>query len=145
MQEMRDKINKGFQKQPFMNTIGAKLGKISEGKCEIILPFNLKLTQQHGLFHGGAIATIADNAAGFAAYSLMSDEYQPLTIEFQLYLLSRATGKNLICRANVLKAGKTIFHVQSEVFSLVDSNEILTAVGIATIKASKSVTEITTA
>ena len=53
----------GFAKQPFMQTIGAQLASVGSGKCEIFLPFDAKLTQQHGFFHGGVISTIADNAA----------------------------------------------------------------------------------
>ena len=78
------KIKKGFSKQNFMATLGAKIRESEPGTCTIVLPFHSKLTQQHGLFHGGTIDAIADNAAGFAAYSLMIDDYQPLTIEFKI-------------------------------------------------------------
>ena len=139
---MENKIKQGFQKQEFMKTIGAELGKISPGKCELFLPFNEKLTQQHGLFHGGVLATIADNSAGFAAYSLMENEYQPLTIEFKINLLSYSVGKNVISKAEVLRAGRQIFHVRSDVFSIDIDDELLIATSLATIKSSKSLTEI---
>jgi len=138
---MGNKIKQGFQKQEFMKTIGAKLGKISPGKCEIILPFNKKLTQQHGLFHGGVIATIADNSAGFAAYSVMENEYQPLTIEFKISLLSSSVDQNLISKAEVIKAGKHIFHVRSEVFSINVNCKLLIATSLVTIKSTKSILE----
>jgi len=41
------KEQKGFSKQGFMNTLGATLESICLGKCEIILPYDSKLTQQH--------------------------------------------------------------------------------------------------
>ena len=136
------KVTQGFQKQQFMKTIGAELGKIGPGKCEVILPFNEKLTQQHGLFHGGVLATIADNSAGFAAYSLMENGYQPLTIEFKINLLSSIIGKNVISKAQVMRAGRQIFHVRSDVFSIDVDQELLIAIGLVTIKSSKSVVEI---
>ena len=132
----------GFAKQPFMQTIGAQLASVGLGKCEIFLPFDAKLTQQHGFFHGGVISTIADNAAGFAAYSLMSKDCQPLSIEFKVSLLSVATGKPLIARAEVLKAGRKIFHVRSDVLIVEEDDEELVATALATIKSSKSVKEI---
>ena len=138
---MENKVKIGFQKQEFMKTIGAELGKISPGKCEIILPFNEKLTQQHGLFHGGVLATIADNSAGFAAYSLMENGYQPLTIEFKINLLSSIIGKNAISKAQVMRAGRQIFHVRSDVFSIDVDQELLIATSLITIKSSKSLTE----
>ena len=132
----------GFAKQPFMQTIGAQLTSVGSGKCEIFLPFDAKLTQQHGFYHGGVISTIADNAAGFAAYSLMSKDCQPLSIEFKVSLLAVATGKPLIARAEVLKAGRKIFHVRSDVLIVEEDDEELIATALATIKSSKSVKEI---
>ena len=135
-------VRVGFSKQPFMKTIGAQLASAGSGKCEIFLPFDAKLTQQHGFFHGGVISIIADNAAGFAAYSLMPEDCQPLSIEFKVSLLSIATGKPLIARAEVLKAGRKIFHVRSDVLIVEEDDEELIATALATIKSSKSVKEI---
>ncbi len=61
--------------------------------CEILLPFQESLTQQHGFFHGGVIATLADNAGGFAAYSQMVEDEQPLSVEFKINLLAKAVGE----------------------------------------------------
>ena len=77
---MIKKIETSFNNQIFMKTIGAYLGKTKSGYCEIILPFNEKISQQHGLVHGGILSTIADNSCAFAAFSLMKDTFQPLTI-----------------------------------------------------------------
>ena len=81
---MIKKIETSFNNQTFMKTIGAKLGKNKSGYCEIILPFSKNFSQQHGLVHGGIISTLADNACAFAAFSLMKDPFQPLTIEFKV-------------------------------------------------------------
>ena len=135
-------VKMSFSKQPIMKTIGAQLASAGSGKCEIFLPFDEKLTQQHGFFHGGVISTIADNAAGFAAYSLMPEGCQPLSIEFKVSLLSVATGKPLIARAEVLKAGRKIFHVRSDVLIAEEDEEILVATALATIKSSQLVKEI---
>ena len=141
-QKMSSKIELGFQKQSFMNTLGARLGKFEFGKCEIIVPFQKKLTQQHGFFHGGLVATIADNAAGFAAYSVMADYKQPLTIEFKISLLAPSDGERLVARAEVIKAGRSIFHAHSNVFVVKNNQESLTATALVTIKSTSSVSEI---
>ena len=135
-------VRMSFSKQPFMKTIGAQLASVGSGQCEIFLPFDAQLTQQHGFFHGGVISTIADNAAGFAAYSLMPEGCQPLSIEFKVSLLSVATAKPLIARAEVLKAGRKIFHVRSDVLIVEEDDEDLVATALATIKCSKSVKEV---
>ena len=136
------KIKKGFSNQNFMATLGAKIKESDPGKCTIILPFHSKLTQQHGLFHGGTIAAIADNAAGFAAYSLMMENYQPLTIEFKINFLSTANGEKLITEADILKAGKSIFHARSDVFCVSQTRKTLVASALVTVKATKAILEI---
>ena len=64
-----------------MPYIGAKLFAITPGRACIEVDYDKKITQQHGLFHGGISGAIADNAAGFAAMTLMDKEKEPLTIE----------------------------------------------------------------
>ena len=131
------KVSTGFAKQKFMDSIGAKLIKANPGKCEILLPFREDLTQQHGFLHGGLIGSIADNASGFAAYSLMGEDYQPLTVEFKINFLRSTKPLDVIARAEVIYAGRTIFHVRSDVLTIGIGEEKLIATALVTIKACK--------
>ena len=135
-------VARGFAKQGFMRTLNARLVDVGEGTCAIELPFSEALTQQHGLFHGGVVATIADNAAGFAAYSLMADDRQPLTVEFKINLIAPATGDRLLARGSVLKPGRSIFHVAANVFALDKGAEMLVASALVTIKSTAAVSEL---
>ena len=125
-----------------MKTLGAQLGAIDSGFCEITLVHHPSLTQQHGLFHGGVVATIADNAAGFAAYTLMKDGRQPLTVEFKINLIAPNVGSSLLARAEVLSSGRRISHVRSDVFSYDRGVEALTATALVTIKSTRTVSEV---
>ena len=120
---MIKKIEISFNNQIFMKTIGAYLGKTESGYCEIILPVNEKISQQHGLVHGGILSTIADNSCAFAAFSLMKDTFQPLTIEFKINFLSQNQCQKLIAKGFVLRAGKLITHTKSEIFSVLKKKE----------------------
>ena len=141
-QAVRQVVERGFAKQAFMQTLNARLVDVGEGICEIELPHSEALTQQHGFFHGGVVATIADNAAGFAAYSLMADDRQPLTVEFKINLIAPAAGDRLLARGKVLKAGRSIFHVASNVHAFRKSEETLIASALVTIKSTLAVAEI---
>ena len=132
-----------FLNQPLMPYIGAKLTAISSGKAHIEVAYDKKITQQHGLFHGGISGAIADNAAGFAAMTLMSKEMEPLTIEFKINFLNIAHGKRLIAEAIILQAGRSIFHGESKIYTTNDKNKILTATALVTIKATNKVLETT--
>jgi uncharacterized protein (TIGR00369 family) len=120
-----------------MGFIGARLDKVAEGSCEIILPYRDELTQQHGFFHGGIVATLADNAGGFAAYTMMSEDEQPLSIEFKVNLLSKAVGEALIARARVLKNGRRIKVCQAEVFCRTAEKETMCAAALVSVIATR--------
>ncbi len=141
---MIKKIEKSFNKQMFMKTIGAYLGKTSSGYCEIILPVTNNIFQQHGLVHGGILSTLADNSSAFAAFSLMKEPFQPLTIEFKINFLNIANGEKIISEAVILNYGKTIFHGESKVFSIKGDKKKLAATALVTIKATRRVKEIFT-
>ena len=139
---MIKKIETSFNNQIFMETIGAHLGKTKSGYCEIVLPFNEKNSQQHGLVHGGILSTIADNSCAFAAFSLMKDNFQPLTIEFKINFLSQSNHNYLIAKGIVLRAGKSITHTKSEIYSVFKKKKILIAFATATIKSTKTIKEL---
>lgn len=142
-ESIEDRVRRGFYKQGLMQTIGAELLEAAPGRCALRLPYSPAVTQQHGLFNGGIIATMADNAAGFASYALMPADRQPLTVEFKVNFLAAATGGDLITRAEVLRHGRSIFHVRSDAFIAADDDEeTLVATVLATIKSTKAVAEM---
>ncbi|MDH4247220.1 MAG: PaaI family thioesterase, partial [Deltaproteobacteria bacterium] len=65
------RVKASFQRQRFMETLGATLVRLEPGVCEIQLAYRPELSQQHGYFHGGLVGTLADNASGYASYTLM--------------------------------------------------------------------------
>ncbi len=66
-----EEVRKSFAAQSIMQLIGAELTRVEPGVVEISLPYRKELTQQDGFLHAGIITTIADSAAGYAAFSLM--------------------------------------------------------------------------
>jgi len=112
------RVQDSFARQTFMATIGATLHGVAPGSCEIRLPYRADLCQQHGFLHAGVTCTIADTAAGYAAFSLMPAGSSVLTTEFKLNLLNPAAGSAFVARARVIKPGRTLSVVQSEVFAL---------------------------
>jgi len=64
------RVRASFEKQQFMATLGASLAIVQPGIVRIDLPYDVRLTQQHGFLHAGAIASVLDSAAGYAALSL---------------------------------------------------------------------------
>ena len=133
--DFEDRVRSSFGRQPFMGHIGAELTILRPGYCEVELPYREELTQQHGFIHGGAMATIADCAAGYAAFSLMPADSSLLTVEYKLNIVRPGEGEKLIARAQVIKPGRTLTVVNSDVFALKDGDELLCLTSLQTLMA----------
>lgn len=128
-----DKVKEIFSKANFINELGIEINKIEAGYCETILSIKEKHLQQDGFVHAGVLATIADHTAGGAAASMIKDTQTILSIEFKINMLRPAIGEELICKAKVIKNGKTISIVDSEVFSIKDKEEKMVSKAIVTL------------
>ncbi|MCG5242997.1 PaaI family thioesterase [Azospirillum doebereinerae] len=104
-----------FEKQPICKTLGIELTGVEPGFCEMRIPFRADLTQQHGFFHAGMVSMLADNAGGYAAYSLMPAGAEVLAVEFKINLMAPAKGDVMVARARVVKSGRTLTVCQIEV------------------------------
>jgi len=130
--DYRERIRSSFARQGLMATLGARLGTVEEGSVEIILVPRPEISQQHGFVHAGAVAAIADSAAGYAALSLMPGGIGVLSTEFKINLLAPAIGDRIVARGRVVKAGRTLTVAQTDVFTVTGSEERLVALLTAT-------------
>lgn len=128
-------VRESFAAQQLMATIGARLASVAAGAVEIRVPFRRDLTQQHGFLHAGIVASALDSACGYAAFSLMPEGTGVLSVEFKTNLLAPARGDELIARARVIRAGRTITVCQGDASMLRDGAEISIATMLATIMA----------
>lgn len=109
------RIRESFARQGLMKTLGATLEVVQAGYVEIEMPFTDALSQQHGFFHAGGVASIVDSAGGYAGASLFGPDDGVLTVEFKLNLIAPADGDRLIATGKVIKPGRTLTVTQGEV------------------------------
>ena len=102
------RTRESFAKQGAMAHLGAVLGRVEPGYVEIALPFRAELSQQHGFFHAGIVATVADSAGGYAAYTLFPAQAGVLTVEFKVNLMAPADGERIVAAGQVVRSGRTI-------------------------------------
>lgn len=126
------KVRESFGRQKIMDTIGAEIVSIGPGEVELALPFQQKLTQQHGFLHAGAVSTLLDSACGYAALSLMPEEAGVLSIEFKINLLSPAAGERFHALGKVKKPGRTITVTEGELIAYRDGQAKVVASMVAT-------------
>ncbi len=112
-----DRVRAAFAAQGFMRHLGAELLALEPGRCTIACAFRAELTQHHGLFHAGVLTTLADNACGFAAMSLLPEGAEVLSVEFKTSFLRPGAGVAAIARGEVLKPGRTLSFCRADVFA----------------------------
>ena len=127
------RVRQSFGCQPFMAMIGAALRSVEPGRVAIEVPCEDHIAQQHGFIHGGVVGAIADNAAGYAAYSLMDVEDTFLKVEYKLNLLAPAKGDWIVAQAEVLRPGRSLTIVRSDVSAIDGDKETVCATSVVII------------
>lgn len=121
----QQRVIDSFAQQQVMQTLGAELTKVDAGLVRVELPYQPELTQQHGFLHAGIITTIIDSACGYAAFSLMPDNAQVLSVEFKINLMAPAKGERLIAIGKVIKPGRTLTIVHGDAYMLSNNKQKL--------------------
>ena len=135
--QFTDVVKTIFSAAPFMNYVGIEATNIAPGLVESRLVLQPHHMQQNGFAHAGVQATMADHSAGAAAATLMGLDETVLTAEFKINLLRPAKGEALYCRAQVLKPGRMITVVESEVFVVTGEAQKLCAKATVTLAVMK--------
>ncbi len=106
--DWRERVLASFSRQPMMETLGVEVDAIDPGVVALTFGHDERLTQQHGLIHGGALGAVLDSACGWSALSLMPVDHAVLTVEYKLNLLRPAEGERFIGTGRVVKPGRTL-------------------------------------
>ena len=99
-----------------MHLVGADLTAIAPGRVEAALALGQQHLQQRGFAHGGLIATMADLVAGFAAVTLVPDDFGVVTSDLKISYLNPGVGQQLTAIGWVLKSGRRLHFCEAEVW-----------------------------
>ena len=111
------RVRESFARQRHMATLGVTIERIAPGAVDLALPFDPRFGQQNGYLHAGAIASVADSANGYAAYTLAPPDTDVLAVEFKINLLAPARGEGLLACARVLRSGRMLTVCQADVYA----------------------------
>src|ERR1051325_10730705 len=127
-------IRRTLESQGFTKLVGAEVVSVEPGALTMAVNRRPELLQQNGLFHGGVIAYLIDNATTAAAATVIDRATRSvITGEYKINLIAPSTGDRLTCRAEVVKAGRTLTVVGAKVFGRIEGAEKPVAVALATI------------
>lgn len=109
------RIHNSFSSQSMMSTLGAEMSHVEAGLVRITAPILAGSRQQQGFGHAGLTFSIGDSAAGYAALTMLPLDSEVVTAEIKINLLAPARGILLIATGRVVKPGKRLCVVTSEV------------------------------
>lgn len=125
-------VRESFARQGLMATLGARLVAVEPGFCAIEMSFSPAVGQQQGVFHGGAIGAVGEVASGLAAYTLMPEDADIVSVEYKINLVRAARPPLVRAEGRVLRTGRTLTVVRGEVFRIDGTSRELCAVLQAT-------------
>jgi len=111
------RIQKAVDKVPYAHLLGIELDDISEGFATLGLDIRKDLKQNHGVVHGGAIASLIDTAMAFAIITLLAPREKVTTVDLTVCYLRPLTKGRITARARVVRSGRRLFVVSADVFS----------------------------
>src|ERR1051325_7030171 len=129
----RSLVERIFQDAQFVRSLGIELTSFGKGWCETKIAVSPVLRQQHGFIHAGVLMTLADHTCGGAAASTVPEDRDVITVENKITFLRPAAAPALTCRAEVLRAGKTLIFVEAEVMVDREDGRVIVAKASSTL------------
>ena len=124
-----------FERQRAMKTLGISIARLEPGEVDLSMNYSSDYTQQNGFVHAGIITAGLDNACGVAAFTLMPDKADILTVEFKTTLLAPARGARFVFKAEVVKPGRTLTFCAARAFAEHEGKTTLIATMTGTLMA----------
>lgn len=127
---------------PFNRHLGLRLRRLDKAKLEVELALELK--PEHignavrQMAHGGLLAALVDAASGSAAALTLDDLLQAptvATVDMRVDFLKPAQGQRLTAVATVMRSGRTVVVVRTDVF---DEDGTLVVLGTSTFTVDRS-------
>jgi acyl-CoA thioesterase len=124
-----ERVFGALESVPFAKLLGIELEEIDAGVATLGFDIRPELKQNHGVVHGGAIASLIDSATAFAIISILKPEEHATTVDLTISYLRPLTQGRAHAVARVLRSGKRLIVVSAE---LLDDRGTLAATALTT-------------
>ncbi|MDQ1640142.1 MAG: hypothetical protein QOF62_3481 [Pyrinomonadaceae bacterium] len=127
--ERLDRIDRAIEAVPYARLLGIQLEKVIPGEATLTLAIRPELSQNHGVVHGGAIASLIDTATAFAILTLLEPEERVTTVDLTISYLRPGFEGQMSATARVLRQGRRLIATTAEV---TDESGTLLATALST-------------
>ena len=124
-----ERLSQALESVPFARFLGIELDEIDAGVATLSFEIKPELKQNHGVVHGGAIASLIDSATAFAIISLLPTDEHATTVDLTISYLRPLTEGRARAVARVIRSGKRLIVVSAELF---DDRGTLAATALST-------------
>jgi len=133
-EEKKHLIEASFNRSETLKFYQAELVTVETDFISIKIPKQSIMTRKHGMFNGAMIASLVDISSGYAAVSHYEEDCYVVTVELKVNYLNPAFGDNLLSKSYVVKGGKKISVVRTEIYTVNDdlNNEKHVATSLVT-------------
>jgi len=110
---------------PFLDIIGAELKSFQSEPPLLVMGFNAKKELCHSngtIVQGGFVTAMLDAPMAHLVIGLLDGKFNPMTLDINVSFLSAARPGLLVCTSRVIKLGKTIGFLASE---LLQEDEVI--------------------
>lgn len=117
---MSERLLTEFRDRPesFFTLLGLHIEEVHPDFCRMRLPFRPALRTEGEVVHGGAIASLIDNAGVVAVWSNVPPEItRGATASMTVNYLAAAEGVDLIAEARIVRRGRSVVFVAVDVLS----------------------------
>ena len=104
--DFREMMMDRFRRNPFAGYVGIVPEEVGEGYARARLPYRQEITNVGGTVHGGALYSLADMTASYAAVSY-GDNAVTSSADFH-YVSAAANTENIHAEARIIKRGRKL-------------------------------------
>jgi uncharacterized protein (TIGR00369 family) len=104
-----------FDKVAYASFLGLELCELKSGDVTVCLDVRDEVKQNHGVVHGGAIASLIDTASAFVILTAIDENERVTTTDLTIHYLRPVTLGRMLARARIVRGGRRRFVVNVEV------------------------------
>ena len=106
-------INEG----PFFRHMSMTVTELGVGYSKVVAEISKKHMNPFGALHGGVYSAVIDTAAYWSAYCDLPEEHGLVSIDLKVDLLAPVFEQIVIAKGKRVKAGKTIYLTEAQMFN----------------------------
>ena len=109
------RVRAAFSRVAYARFLGLEMCETEDGRMAICLDVRDELKQNHGVIHGGAIASLIDTASAFAILAVLQENEKVTTTDLTIHYLRPVTSGRMVAQGKIVRAGRRRFVVSVEV------------------------------